>query len=97
VLDGMETLRICTAYELDGQVLSAPPVDAGALARCKPRFIELPGWSESTVGTGSLDALPQQARDYLAKIEELGGVPIDVVSTGPDRSQTLILRHPFAD
>ena len=97
VLDGLETLRICTAYELDGLVLSAPPVDAGALARCKPRYIELPGWSESTVGTGALDALPQQARDYLAKIEELGGVPIDVVSTGPDRSQTLILRHPFAD
>jgi len=97
VLDGMDTLRICTAYELDGEVLSAPPVDAGALARCKPRFVELPGWSESTVGAGSLDVLPQQARDYLNTIEELGGVPIDVVSTGPDRSQTLTLRHPFSD
>jgi adenylosuccinate synthase len=97
VLDGMETLRICTAYELDGEEVTAPPVDADALARCKPRFIELPGWSESTVGSGSLDALPKQAREYLDKIEELGGVPIDVVSSGPDRSQTLILRHPFAD
>jgi len=97
VLDGMETLRICTAYELDGEEVTAPPVDADALARCKPRFIELPGWSESTVGSGSLDALPKQARGYLNKIEELGGVPIDVVSSGPDRSQTLILRHPFAD
>jgi adenylosuccinate synthase len=56
----------------------------------------MPGWSESTVGTGSMDALPQRARDYLAKIEELGGVPIDIVSTGPDRAQTLVIRHPFA-
>ena len=97
VLDGMDRLRICTAYELDGQELTSPPMDASALARCTPKFIELPGWSESTVGAASLEALPQQARDYLSKIEALGGVPIDVVSTGPDRGQTLILRHPFAD
>ena len=95
VLDGMETLRICTAYELDGEELDAPPVGADALARCKPRFIEMPGWSESTVGAGSLDALPRAAREYLERIEELGGVPIDIVSTGPDRSQTLVVRHPF--
>jgi adenylosuccinate synthase len=95
VLDGMQRLRICTEYELDGETLSAPPVDSDALARCTPKFVEMPGWSESTVGTESLAALPRQARDYLAKIEELGGVPIDIVSTGPDRSQTLIIRHPF--
>ena len=95
VLDGMQRLRICTEYELDGEILSAPPVDSDALARCTPKFVEMPGWSESTVGTESLAALPRQARDYLAKIEELGGVPIDIVSTGPDRSQTLIVRHPF--
>ncbi len=95
VLDGMQRLRICTEYELDGETLSAPPVDSDALARCTPKFVEMPGWSESTVGTESLAALPRQARDYLAKIEELGGVPIDIVSTGPDRSQTLIVRHPF--
>ena len=97
VLDGMETLRICTAYELDGQLLDAPPVDVDELARCKPRFIDMPGWVESTVGAGSLDALPRQARDYLNKIEELGGVPIAIVSTGPDRNQTLTLQDPFAD
>lgn len=95
VLDGMKTLRICTAYELDGQLLDSPPLDADDLARCKPRFIDLPGWSESTVGATSLDALPVQARDYLNKIEELGGVPIDIVSTGADRGQTLVLRPPF--
>jgi adenylosuccinate synthase len=95
VLDGMETLRICVTYELDGKELDAPPVDADELARCKPRFIEMPGWQESTAGAGSLDALPKQARDYLSKLEELGGVPIDIVSTGADRGQTLIIRHPF--
>ena len=95
VLDGMETLRICTAYELDGEELDAPPVGADALARCKPRFIEMPGWSQSTVGAGSLAALPRAARDYLERIEELGGVPIDIVSTGPDRNQTLVVRQPF--
>jgi adenylosuccinate synthase len=97
VLDGMKTLRICNAYELDGQLLDTPPVDADDLARCKPRFIEMPGWIESTVGARSLDALPRQARDYLDKIEELGGVPIAIVSTGPDRNQTLTLEDPFAD
>jgi adenylosuccinate synthase len=95
VLDGMETLRICTAYELDGEELDAPPVGADALARCTPRFIQMPGWSQSTVGAGSLAALPRAARDYLERIEELGGVPIDIVSTGPDRNQTLVVRHPF--
>jgi adenylosuccinate synthase len=95
VLDGMETLRICTAYELDGQLLEAPPVGADALARCNPQFIELPGWEESTVGVGSVDALPANAQAYLAKIEELGGVPVDIVSTGADRAQTVIVRHPF--
>jgi adenylosuccinate synthase len=95
VLDGMETIRICTAYELDGELLDAPPVGADALARCNPRFIELPGWQESTVGVASLDALPLAAQVYLEKIEELSGVPIDIVSTGADRAQTLIVRHPF--
>jgi adenylosuccinate synthase len=95
VLDGMETLRICTAYELDGELLEAPPVGADALARCTPRFIELPGWQESTVGVEALDRLPAAARAYLEKIEELGGAPIDIVSTGADRVQTVVLRHPF--
>ncbi|KAA6186314.1 adenylosuccinate synthase [Thiohalocapsa marina] len=97
VLDGMERLRICTHYELDGQRLDAPPVDAEALARCTPVYMDLPGWSESTLGARSLEDLPAPARAYLDKIEELGGVPIDIVSTGPDRSETLVIRHPFAN
>ncbi len=95
VLDGMETIRICTAYEMDGEVLEVPPVGADALARCTPRYVEVPGWSESTLGTTTLDALPANARSYLETIEAHSGLPIDLISTGPDRSQTLVRRHPF--
>ncbi len=95
VLDGMETVKICVAYKLDGQEITIPPVGADLLEKCEPVFIEMPGWKESTVGTKSLDQLPQAARDYLDKVESLCGVPIDIISTGPDREETLIKRHPF--
>ncbi len=95
VLDGLETIKICVAYELDGKELDAPPVGADLFARCSPVYIELPGWTESTVGTKDLNDLPRAARDYLSKIEQLCGVPVDVISTGPDRAETLILRNPF--
>jgi adenylosuccinate synthase len=95
VLDGMQSIKICTAYELDGEELAIPPVSADALARCRPRYLELPGWSESTLGATALGALPANARDYLETIERLSGLPIDLISTGPDRSQTLVRRHPF--
>jgi adenylosuccinate synthase len=95
VLDGMETIRVCTAYEVDGRQLKVPPVGADALVRCKPRYLDLPGWSESTLGTTTFDALPPNARSYLETIERLSGLPIDLISTGPDRNQTLVRRHPF--
>jgi adenylosuccinate synthase len=95
VLDGLDEIRICTGYELDGQVLETPPLAAEDLARVKPIYRTVPGWRESTVGALSLDALPQAAREYLDRIAELGGRPIDIVSTGPDRAQTIVLRHPF--
>jgi adenylosuccinate synthase len=95
VLDGLDTLRICTAYELDGERLDAPPVGADELARCTPVLEEMTGWQERTAGAGSLDVLPRAARDYLTRIEELGGVPIAIVSTGADRADTLVVRHPF--
>ena len=95
VLDGMETVKICTSYEMDGEELAAPPVGADALARCRPKYIECPGWSESTVGAASMDDLPANARAYLETIEQLSDLPIDLISTGPDRVQTLIRRHPF--
>jgi len=95
VLDGMRTIWIGIGYELDGKPLSVPPTTADALARCGPSYLDLPGWKESTVGIRSYDALPQNARDYLAKIEELSERPIDLISTGPDRADTIIRRHPF--
>jgi adenylosuccinate synthase len=97
VLDGMERIRVCIAYEMDGQELSVPPVGADALARCTPIYMDLPGWSESTLGTTDYDRLPANARSYLETIERLTGLPIDIVSTGPDRRETLVRRHPFGD
>ena len=95
VLDGMETVKICVAYKLDGREIDTPPVGADLLARCEPVLIEMPGWKQSTVGVKSEEKLPQSARDYLKKVEDLCGTPIDIISTGPDREETLIKRHPF--
>ena len=95
VLDGMERIKICVSYDLNGEEVVIPPVGADLFEQCKPNYIEMPGWSESTVGTQSYDDLPQTAKDYLRKIEELCETPIDIISTGPDRKETLILRHPF--
>ena len=95
VLDGMKSIKICVAYRLEGEQVTVPPVGADLFEKCEPVYIEVPGWSESTVGAKNIDQLPQAARDYLNKVEELCGAPIDIVSTGPDRAETIILRHPF--
>ncbi len=96
VLDGLETLQICTGYKLDGKTIDVFPVGAEEAAGCEPIYEEMPGWSESTVGVKSLAALPAHARAYIERIEELVGTPVDMVSTGPDREETIVLRHPFA-
>ena len=95
VLDGIESLKLCTGYKLNGREVDIFPVGAEEAAGCEPIYEEMPGWSESTVGAKSLDALPANARAYIKRIEELVGVPIDMVSTGPDREETIVLRHPF--
>jgi len=95
VLDGLETIKLCVGYELRGEELSAPPVGADLIGACRPRFIELPGWEAGTAGAKRFEALPENARGYLRTIEELGGVPIDLISTGPDREETIVRRHPF--
>jgi adenylosuccinate synthase len=95
VLDGMETVKICVAYRFDGQEIDTPPVGADRFAQCQPVYIELPGWQESTVGVRSRDQLPAAARTYLEKVEALCETPIDIISTGPDRDETIVLRHPF--
>lgn len=97
VLDGLQTLKIAVAYEYGGKQISVPPVGADGFEKCEPVYIEMPGWEESTVGVKNIADLPQNARDYLRKIETLTGVPVDVVSTGPDRSETIVLRHPFGN
>ena len=95
VLDGLESVKICTGYELDGQVLNVPPVNTDDFARCTPVLETLPGWEASTFGLQCHNELPANARAYLRRIEEVLETPVDIISTGPDREQTMILRHPF--
>ncbi len=95
VLDGVEAVKICVGYKLEGSFSEILPVGAEELERCHPVYEELPGWMESTVGIRSHDKLPAAARAYLKRIEELAGVPIDLISTGPDREETIVRRHPF--
>ncbi|TCJ17924.1 adenylosuccinate synthase [Parasulfuritortus cantonensis] len=95
VLDGMETVRIATGYKLDGEVCDILPVGSEALSGCEPVYEELPGWKESTVGVARFEDLPANAQSYLDRMQELCGVPIDIVSTGPDREETIVRRHPF--
>ena len=95
VLDGIESLKLCTGYKLNGKEVDIFPVGAEEAAACEPIYEEMPGWTETTVGAKSMDALPANARAYIKRIEELVGVPIDMVSTGPDREETIVLRHPF--
>ena len=96
VLDGLDTLRICTGYRRDdGTTRDTPPLLVDEYPDCEPVYEELPGWHESTVGIRAFDGLPANARRYLERIQALAGVPIDIVSTGPSRDQTVVLRHPF--
>ncbi|HSY28075.1 MAG TPA: adenylosuccinate synthase [Burkholderiaceae bacterium] len=95
VLDGLESLKLCTGYTMAGKTVDIFPVGAEEAARCEPIYEAMPSWKESTVGAKSLDALPANARAYIKRIEELVGVPIDMISTGPDREETIVLRHPF--
>jgi adenylosuccinate synthase len=95
VLDGFERLRIGVGYRVGGLDLDILPAGAEALAECEPVYEEHPGWSESTVGINRFDTLPGAAQRYLKRIEEVCGVPVDLISTGPDREETIVLRHPF--
>jgi adenylosuccinate synthase len=95
VLDGAEVLKICTGYEIDGRLSDILPVGAEELERCVPVYDELAGWQESTVGVKTYEGLPKAARKYLRRIEELCAVPADIISTGPDREETIVMRHPY--
>jgi adenylosuccinate synthase len=96
VLDGISELQICTGYQLDGRVVDTLPIGADDVARCQPIYETLPGWSESTFGLNQWDQLPQNAQHYLKRLQTLCGVPVAIVSTGPERDETIVLDHPFA-
>ncbi|SDA27454.1 Adenylosuccinate synthetase [Nitrosospira sp. Nsp18] len=101
VLDGVETLRLGVGYKWTGngegeQFREILPVGAEELACCDPVYEEMPGWTDSTVGIKNFNQLPLAARRYLKRMEEVCEVPVDMISTGPDREQTIVLRHPFA-
>ena len=95
VLDGLAEIKVCVGYTLDGQAIDILPLDADDVARCVPVYETYPGWTQSTFGLTQWDQLPENARRYLRRVEELVGVPIDMVSTGPDRDHTILLRHPY--
>ena len=95
VLDGLDTVRLCVGYKIGDKTVDILPRGAVDVARCEPVYEDFPGWSQSTVGVTAWDQLPAQAQNYLKRIEEVSGIPIDMVSTGPDRDETILLRHPF--
>jgi adenylosuccinate synthase len=97
VLDGMESVQLAVGYRVNGGRSDILPAGAEALAECEPVYEEMRGWKESTVGLTRFGELPGAAQDYLKRIETILEVPIDLISTGPERAQTIVLRHPFKD
>ena len=95
VLDELDSIKICVAYEINGEKTTTPPFSAEGYDIAKPVYIEMPGWNSSTIGTRSFGELPIEAQNYIRKIEELSLLPVDILSTGPDRDETLIIQNPF--
>ena len=95
VLDGMDEVKLCTGYRIDGKPEDLLPLGAEEAARCEPMYERLPGWKESTVGINAYDSLPGRAREYLERLQAVCGVPVDMISTGADRNETIVRRHPF--
>ena len=96
VLDGLDTIRVCVGYRIEGTVMAAPPLLSEHFGACEAVYEDLPGWKESTFGITRYEELPANARSYLERLQALVGVPIDIISTGPDRDQTIFRQHPFA-
>jgi len=95
VLDGLDEVKLCVGYEVDGKHFDLLPRGAAEVARCEPVYETFGGWKESTIGITQWSELPANAQAYLTRVQEVAGVPIDMVSTGPDRDETILLRHPF--
>lgn len=96
VLDELSEIKVCISYQLHGQECLYPPLETDLFSECKPVYETLPGWSESTAHIKKLSDLPKNAQSYLRYIEKIVGVPLDIISTGPDRKDTIIVKHPFA-
>lgn len=97
VLDGLTSIKACVAYESEGEDIGSASMTVDRYEKLKPVYVELPGWSGSTVGARSLEELPENARAYIRFIEQQIDAPVDIISTGPDRDETIVLRHPFSD
>ena len=95
VLGGLKSLSICTAYEFEGRVLKDFPASLKVLAGCKPIFETLPGWSEDISGIRKIEHLPENTKNYLKRLEELIQTPIDIVSIGPGRDETIVINNPY--
>ncbi|HJU49971.1 MAG TPA: adenylosuccinate synthase [Pseudogulbenkiania sp.] len=95
VMDGLEQIQLCVGYMIDGKEVDILPFGAEAVAKCEPIYETMPGWSESTFGVKKWDDLPENARAYLTRIAEICEAPVDIISTGPDREETIVMRHPF--
>ncbi len=96
VLDGFDEIKVCTAYRLNGETLEAPPLDATNWSELEPVYESFPGWDESSRGATRLEDLPSNAREYLKNMELLCGAPVHIISTGPDRSENIILQYPYS-
>jgi adenylosuccinate synthase len=95
VLDGLSEIKVCVGYELQGRRIDILPLDADDIVACVPVYDTFAGWTDSTFGVTQWDKLPLNARRYLERVQELIGASIDMVSTGPDRDHTILLRHPY--
>jgi adenylosuccinate synthase len=96
VLDGLDTIRLCTGYKCGDRHLTTVPVGADAMALCEPVYEDWPGWQESTVGIKDYDLLPENAKNYLQRLGQVTEIPIDIISTGPERLETIVLKDPFS-
>jgi adenylosuccinate synthase len=95
VMDGLEEIQLCVGYKLNGETVDILPFGSEAVTLCEPVYETLPGWQETTAGIKRFEDLPEAARNYLKRIEEICEAPVAIVSTGPDREETIVLRHPF--
>ena len=95
MLDGLPEIKVCVGYELHGKRIDILPLDADDIVACVPIYDIFEGWTDTTFGVTHWDKLPLNARRYLERVQDLIGAPIDMVSTGPDREHTILLRHPY--